>query len=103
MLSMQVPDGQAPRRHGAPQGARRAGRAALLPDQDPKIRELHPPSTAATLNLAATAAQAPGCSSPTTAVRRPLPGRGPQRVGRGQAHPAMYAGRTTTHRRRRLR
>jgi endoglucanase len=30
----------------------------LLPDQDPKLRELHPVSTAATLNLAATAAQA---------------------------------------------
>jgi endoglucanase len=30
----------------------------LLPDQDAKKRELHPPSTAATLNLAATAAQA---------------------------------------------
>ncbi|WP_432989321.1 glycoside hydrolase family 9 protein [Dactylosporangium sp. CA-233914] len=29
-----------------------------LPDQDPQPRELHPPSTAATLNLAATAAQA---------------------------------------------
>jgi len=30
----------------------------LLPDQDPQPRELHPVSTAATLNLAATAAQA---------------------------------------------
>ncbi|MZD56067.1 glycoside hydrolase family 9 protein [Streptomyces sp. SID5606] len=30
----------------------------LLPDDDPQKRELHPPSTAATLNLAATAAQA---------------------------------------------
>ncbi|WP_432825981.1 glycoside hydrolase family 9 protein [Dactylosporangium sp. CA-092794] len=29
-----------------------------LPDQDPQPRQLHPPSTAATLNLAATAAQA---------------------------------------------
>jgi endoglucanase len=28
------------------------------PDQDPEVRELHPPSTAATLNLAAVAAQA---------------------------------------------
>src|SRR3954462_2167593 len=30
----------------------------LLPDQDPQPRELHPVSTAATLNLAAVAAQA---------------------------------------------
>jgi endoglucanase len=30
----------------------------LLPSQDPQKRELHPPTTAATLNLAATAAQA---------------------------------------------
>jgi endoglucanase len=33
-------------------------KAPMLPSQDPMKRELHPPSTAATLNLAATAAQA---------------------------------------------
>ena len=52
------PGGRAVRRPGAPQGARRAWvPPADLPADDPQPRELHRPSTAATLNLAAVAAQ----------------------------------------------
>lgn len=63
MLSMQVPEG------GMVEGVLREGMVhhkvhdvawtglGLAPDQDPMQRYLYPPSTAATLNLAATAAQ----------------------------------------------
>ncbi len=59
MLSMQVPAGK-------PQAGMVFDKVhddtwtglPLLPDQDPKLRQLHPPTTTATLNLAATAAQA---------------------------------------------
>ncbi len=69
LLSMQVPAGKP-----------RAGMAhhkihddswtglPLLPHLDPKLRELHPPSTAATLNLAATAAQAARLFAPYDAA-----------------------------------
>jgi endoglucanase len=59
MLRMQVPAGKpyAGMVHHKIHDAAWTG-LPLLPDQDPQPRELHPVSTAATLNLAATAAQA---------------------------------------------
>ncbi|GAA2705389.1 glycoside hydrolase family 9 protein [Actinoplanes palleronii] len=54
LLKMQAPDGQV---HHKIHDQAWTG-LPLLPDQDPQPRELHPVSTAATLNLAATAAQA---------------------------------------------
>ena len=59
LLSMQVPAGKqyAGMVHHKIHDAAWTG-LPLLPDQDPQPRELHPVSTAATLNLAATAAQA---------------------------------------------
>ncbi|NJC86866.1 glycosyl hydrolase family 5 [Planosporangium mesophilum] len=58
MLRMQVPAGQplAGMVHHKVHDQAWTG-LPLRPDQDPQPRELHPPSTAATLNLAATAAQ----------------------------------------------
>jgi endoglucanase len=58
MLRMQVPAGQplAGMAHHKIHDSEWTG-LPLLPHLDPKVRELHPPSTAATLNLAATAAQ----------------------------------------------
>ncbi|HYN92982.1 MAG TPA: glycoside hydrolase family 9 protein [Pilimelia sp.] len=58
LLSMQVPAGQtlAGMAHHKIHDANWTG-LPLLPHLDPQQRELHPPSTAATLNLAATAAQ----------------------------------------------
>ncbi|MET7689370.1 glycoside hydrolase family 9 protein [Streptomyces sp. NPDC005483] len=59
LLKMQVPDGQplAGMVHHKVHDEQWTG-LPLLPSEDPQKRELHPPSTAATLNLAATAAQA---------------------------------------------
>ncbi|MER6788351.1 glycoside hydrolase family 9 protein [Streptomyces sp. NPDC000658] len=59
LLKMQVPDGQplAGMAHHKIHDAQWTG-LPLLPADDPQQRELHPPTTAATLNLAATAAQA---------------------------------------------
>jgi len=59
LLKMQVPDGQplAGMAHHKIHDAQWTG-LPLLPSDDPQKRELHPPSTQATLNLAATAAQA---------------------------------------------
>ncbi|MEU3512973.1 glycoside hydrolase family 9 protein [Streptomyces longwoodensis] len=59
LLRMQVPAGQplAGMAHHKVHDAQWTG-LPLLPSQDPQKRELHPPTTAATLNLAATAAQA---------------------------------------------
>lgn len=59
LLKMQVPDGQplAGMAHHKIHDEAWTG-LPLLPDDDPQKRELHPPTTAATLNLAATAAQA---------------------------------------------
>ncbi|WP_443060972.1 glycoside hydrolase family 9 protein [Streptomyces sp. NBC_00464] len=58
MMRMQVPAGQplAGMVHHKMHDAQWTG-LPLLPHLDPQQRELHPPSTAATLNLAATAAQ----------------------------------------------
>ncbi|MET7900721.1 glycoside hydrolase family 9 protein [Streptomyces sp. NPDC005355] len=69
----------------------------LAPDQDPRPRQLHPPSTAATLNLAATAAQAARLYEPfdrdfaercLTAARTAWTA--------AQAHPAIFADNTDT-------
>ena len=59
LLSMQVPAGQplAGMAHHKIHDATWTG-LPLMPHLDPQLRELHPVSTAATLNLAATAAQA---------------------------------------------
>jgi endoglucanase len=59
LLKMQVPDGQplAGMAHHKIHDEQWTG-LPLLPSDDPQKRELHPPSTQATLNLAATAAQA---------------------------------------------
>ncbi|MFJ7114016.1 glycoside hydrolase family 9 protein [Streptomyces albogriseolus] len=59
LLKMQVPDGEplAGMAHHKIHDEQWTG-LPLLPDDDPQQRELHPPTTAATLNLAATAAQA---------------------------------------------
>ncbi|MGW8063819.1 glycoside hydrolase family 9 protein [Streptomyces ziwulingensis] len=59
LLKMQVPDGQplAGMAHHKIHDEAWTG-LPLLPGDDPQKRELHPPTTAATLNLAATAAQA---------------------------------------------
>ncbi|MEV6808295.1 glycoside hydrolase family 9 protein [Streptomyces sp. NPDC051132] len=59
LLKMQVPAGQplAGMVHHKVHDEQWTG-LPLLPGQDPQKRELHPPTTAATLNLAATAAQA---------------------------------------------
>ncbi|MEV5551293.1 glycoside hydrolase family 9 protein [Streptomyces sp. NPDC052309] len=59
LLKMQVPEGQplAGMAHHKIHDAQWTG-LPLLPSDDPQKRELHPPTTAATLNLAATAAQA---------------------------------------------
>ncbi|WBB81536.1 glycoside hydrolase family 9 protein [Micromonospora sp. WMMD882] len=58
LLSMQVPAGKplAGMAHHKIHDKNWTG-LPLLPHEDPELRELHPPSTAATLNLAATAAQ----------------------------------------------
>lgn len=59
LLKMQVPDGQplAGMAHHKIHDEQWTG-LPLLPGADPQKRELHPPTTTATLNLAATAAQA---------------------------------------------
>ncbi|PWI10131.1 glycosyl hydrolase family 5 [Streptomyces sp. NWU339] len=59
LLKMQVPEGEplAGMAHHKIHDEQWTG-LPLLPSDDPQRRELHPPSTAATLNLAATAAQA---------------------------------------------
>nr|WP_258544876.1 glycoside hydrolase family 9 protein [Micromonospora provocatoris] len=64
----------------------------LSPQDDPQPRELHAPSTAATLNLAAVAAQCQRLYAPVRRrVRRALRHRREDRVRGGQAHPAIYA------------
>jgi endoglucanase len=69
LLSMQVPDGEqdAGMAHHKIHDAQWTG-LPLLPHLDPQKRELHPPSTAATLNLAATAAQAARLYAPHDAA-----------------------------------
>ncbi|MFB4276626.1 MULTISPECIES: glycoside hydrolase family 9 protein [unclassified Nonomuraea] len=69
LLSMQVPDGKpyAGMAHHKIHDQNWTG-LPLLPHLDPQLRELHPPSTAATLNLAATAAQAARLYAPYDAA-----------------------------------
>jgi endoglucanase len=59
LMRMQIPAGQplAGMAHHKMHDAQWTG-LPLAPEDDPEVRELHPPSTAATLNLAATSAQA---------------------------------------------
>ncbi|MGC9669005.1 glycoside hydrolase family 9 protein [Planosporangium sp. 12N6] len=93
MLRMQVPAGQplAGMVHHKVHDQAWTG-LPLRPDLDPQPRELHPPSTAATLNLAATAAQCARLFAPydrafaarcLTAARTAWDA--------AQAHPAVYA------------
>ncbi|MFG2793291.1 glycoside hydrolase family 9 protein [Streptomyces sp. NPDC048419] len=93
LLKMQVPDGQplAGMAHHKIHDEQWTG-LPLLPSEDPQKRELHPPSTQATLNLAATAAQAARLYRPydrafaskaLTAARKAW--------SAALAHPAMYA------------
>ncbi|MCX5425674.1 glycoside hydrolase family 9 protein [Streptomyces sp. NBC_00078] len=93
LLKMQVPDGQplAGMAHHKIHDEQWTG-LPLLPSEDPQKRELHPPSTQATLNLAATAAQAARLYRPydrafaakaLTAARKAW--------SAALAHPDMYA------------
>ncbi|MGC4748605.1 glycoside hydrolase family 9 protein [Micromonospora sp. DT201] len=67
----------------------------LAPQDDPQPRELHPPSTAATLNLAATAAQCARLYAPYDAA---FAGRcataAKTAYAAAKAHPAVYASPT---------
>ncbi|MEV5729877.1 glycoside hydrolase family 9 protein [Streptomyces pharetrae] len=93
LLKMQVPDGQplAGMAHHKIHDENWTG-LPLLPSDDPQKRELHPPTTAATLNLAAVAAQAARLYKPydpefaaraLTAARKAW--------AAAEAHPAVYA------------
>ncbi|GGL63743.1 endoglucanase [Streptomyces fumigatiscleroticus] len=93
LLKMQVPDGQplAGMAHHKIHDEQWTG-LPLLPSDDPQKRELHPPTTAATLNLAATAAQAARLYRPydrafadraLTAARKAW--------AAAEAHPDVYA------------
>ncbi|MBG0850699.1 glycoside hydrolase family 9 protein [Streptomyces spinoverrucosus] len=93
LLRMQVPDGEplAGMAHHKMHDEQWTG-LPLLPSDDPQKRELHPPSTQATLNLAATAAQAARLYRPydrafaaraLTAARKAWTA--------ALAHPEMYA------------
>ncbi|MDX2598262.1 glycoside hydrolase family 9 protein [Streptomyces sp. WI03-4A] len=92
MLRMQVPDGQplAGMAHAKVHDARWTG-LPLLPGDDPQKRELHAPTTQATLNLAAAAAQAARLYhpyDPRFAARALTAARKAWRAA--LAHPAMY-------------
>ncbi|CAL9343999.1 Cellulase 1 [Streptomyces sp. enrichment culture] len=93
LLKMQVPDGQplAGMAHHKVHDENWTG-LPLLPSDDPQKRELHPPTTAATLNLAAAAAQAarlykpydPGFAAEALAAAR-------KAWAAARAHPDVYA------------
>ncbi|MER6346892.1 glycoside hydrolase family 9 protein [Streptomyces sp. NPDC001595] len=93
LLKMQVPDGQplAGMAHHKIHDENWTG-LPLLPSDDPQKRELHPPTTAATLNLAAAAAQAarlykaydPQFAAEALAAAR-------KAWAAAQAHPDIYA------------
>ncbi|MEV0379297.1 glycoside hydrolase family 9 protein [Nonomuraea sp. NPDC050643] len=93
LLSMQVPDGKpyAGMAHHKIHDQNWTG-LPLLPHLDPQLRELHPTSTAATLNLAATAAQAARLFAPYDAA---FAARNLQAARRAwaaaKAEPARYA------------
>ncbi|KOG41807.1 glycoside hydrolase family 9 protein [Streptomyces resistomycificus] len=93
LLKMQVPEGQplAGMAHHKVHDEQWTG-LPLLPGEDPQKRELHPPSTQATLNLAATAAQAARLYRPydkAFAAKALAAARKAWTAAR--AHPAMYA------------
>ncbi|USQ84863.1 glycoside hydrolase family 9 protein [Streptomyces phaeoluteigriseus] len=93
LLRMQVPDGQtlAGMVHHKVHDEQWTG-LPLLPSDDPQKRELHPPTTAATLNLAATAAQAARLYKPydkAFAARALTAARTAWTAA--LAHPAVYA------------
>jgi len=93
MLKMQVPAGQplAGMAHHKIHDEKWTG-LPLLPSDDPQKRELHPPSTEATLNLAATAAQAARLYRP---YDRPFAARALAAARKAWtaalAHPALHA------------
>ncbi|WP_410821309.1 glycoside hydrolase family 9 protein [Micromonospora sp. 050-3] len=67
----------------------------LAPHDDPQPRELHPPSTAATLNLAATAAQCARLFAPYDAAFATRCGTAAKTAyAAAKAHPAVYASPT---------
>jgi endoglucanase len=93
LLKMQVPDGQplAGMAHHKIHDENWTG-LPLLPSDDPQKRELHPPTTAATLNLAAVAAQAARLYKPYDAefsARALAAAR--KAWAAAEAHPAVYA------------
>ncbi|MEV5343504.1 glycoside hydrolase family 9 protein [Streptomyces sp. NPDC052676] len=93
LLKMQVPDGQplAGMAHHKIHDENWTG-LPLLPSDDPQKRELHPPTTAATLNLAAVAAQAARLYKPYDpefAARALAAAR--EAWAAAQAHPDVYA------------
>jgi endoglucanase len=93
MLRMQVPAGQplAGMVHHKVHDQAWTG-LPLRPDQDPQPRELHPPSTAATLNLAATAAQCARLYAPyDKAFAARCLNAARTAWSAAQAHPANYA------------
>ncbi|MET8279557.1 glycoside hydrolase family 9 protein [Micromonospora sp. NPDC005174] len=67
----------------------------LAPQDDPQPRELHPPSTAATLNMAATAAQCARLFAPYDAAFASRCGTAAKTAyAAAKAHPAVYASPT---------
>ncbi|WP_328425792.1 glycoside hydrolase family 9 protein [Micromonospora sp. NBC_00389] len=96
LLRMQVPAGQplAGMAHHKIHDRNWTG-LPLAPHDDPQPRELHPPSTAATLNLAATAAQCARLYAPYDAA---FAGRcataATTAYAAAKAHPAVYASPT---------
>ncbi|SPF04935.1 glycoside hydrolase family 9 protein [Streptomyces sp. MA5143a] len=93
LLKMQVPQGKplAGMAHHKIHDEQWTG-LPLMPADDPQKRELHPPSTAATLNLAATAAQAARLYRPfdrAYAAKNLAAARTAWEAAR--AHPEMYA------------
>ncbi|MFI5839761.1 glycoside hydrolase family 9 protein [Catenuloplanes sp. NPDC051500] len=93
LLSMQVPAGEAltGMAHHKIHDAAWTG-LPLLPHLDPQPRELHAPSTAATLNLAATAAQAARLFAPYDAAFAARNREAARTAwAAAVAHPAIYA------------
>ncbi|MFR9799338.1 glycoside hydrolase family 9 protein [Streptomyces sp. MS06] len=93
LLKMQVPDGQplAGMAHHKVHDEQWTG-LPLLPSADPQKRELHPPTTAATLNLAATAAQAARLYRPyDRAFARRALAAARKAWAAALAHPDLYA------------
>ncbi|MEQ7126596.1 glycoside hydrolase family 9 protein [Actinopolymorpha sp. B11F2] len=93
LLRMQVPSGQplAGMAHHKMHDQNWTG-LPLQPEADPQLRELHPPSTAATLNLAAAAAQCARVFKPYDRefARRCL-GAAKTAWAAAKAHPDIYA------------